>query len=188
MTLRRIPQRLKAGRRVLTALCLGAGLSSCAGSSSVATIPIEIPFAVDQEGCQIESTFQIDEQHFYAFTLSYLFRDGNQKSDHDNRTRVWRLVGGPERDPGSHIRTELGAPLMIHLTVMRMTDHGEEALFDGDVAHPKLSSWGETLNAQLTEIQLAPGRYRFVARSTSAAPELKSVRVEFRVTRAYKGK
>ncbi|WP_374593808.1 DUF5625 family protein [Aquabacterium sp.] len=178
---------LTHGRRLLTTLLMSVGLGSCANGAAPPTVPIEIPFAVDQEGCVVALEFQVKKLDYYSFNLTYVYKD-EKPSDNDDRSRVWRLVGGGVRDPVSNKRIEPGAPLVIHLTVTQLTDQGELVVFDKEMAHPKLSSWGETLNARLAALQLPPGRYRFMATSLKAAPALKSVRTEFSVYHAYMGK
>jgi hypothetical protein len=165
---------------LLLILCV-FGFTGCDAYSGILKPPLSVLFPVETAGSRISSTFDIVKTDCYSIELQY-FCDRNLRDD------VWKKVGGSVKDESGKW-VEPGAPIIIQIRLVQENGATDSVKVDKEFVAPKLSSWSDcVLDAELTYLQLAPGRYIIIAESLKNAPELKEIRTELHIVKAYLGK
>jgi len=172
--------------RALAVLVVGLGVAG-ASSEEVQKIPHSLPFNVSKQGFTVESAFEVHEEAWYGIDLTYLY--GRGEISVNDRTLVWHLVGGSEKNSKTRQWEEPGAPLELEILLRREEPGKTVEVLRRHVVQPRLSSWGEdTLTTELAAARLPSGRYHLIVRSLAAAPMLQDIRARIDVIRAYRGK
>ncbi|WP_228982634.1 DUF5625 family protein [Paraburkholderia gardini] len=145
-------------------------------------MPISVPFNLATSGNDVSVNFVVDKEFFCAVNLKYFFQSENPA----DRERVWALVGGMKMSGTAF--DERGAPVTVRVSIWKILGEDESLLTEQIVSSPRLSSWGQTLNARLMLIKLEPGRYVIRASTLLGAPQLSKVETQLSVVQAYLGK
>lgn len=157
------------------------GFTGCDAYSGIRKPPLSVLFPVETAGSRISFMFDISKTDFYAVKLRY-FCDKNLRDD------VWKKVGGEVIDESGKW-VEPGAPIIIRIRLVQENSATDSVKIDKEFATPKLFSLGDCeFDARLTYLQLTPGRYTLTAESLKEAPELKEIRTELQIVKAYLGK
>lgn len=144
------------------------------------------PLEVDGPVSTATLMVQVSQPDSYSISLSYPYLDIDARNARGaEREQAWKFAGGRISKNGD--TQESGSPFVFQVRISEVPS-GKEIL-NQHISHPKLTSWGgNTLNANLVQINLRSGNYQvFVSRSgeLGAVPRT-ALQLEFKRTGARK--
>jgi len=162
---------------------------ACAGDAPGPKPPIELPFAVHQEGATVSTEVRIvkkfpyelsiafpwivkSERYSYRFELTFPF------SNNEERDRVEKVVGGHEWNMRTGNLTNPGVPIQVKVIVRVIEPMGERILEEREVTTKGVQAGNpEHLKRRIGFFELPPGLYRVTVTNLKGATEFSSVRV-----------
>lgn len=156
------------------------------------TPPTKFQLNIEEAGNKIEKDFQIVEKRLYAFSLDFLFKEGNQA----DRDRVRKLSGGNfgiDKSGNQVIpKGDDGVPLTLNLIITKIQENNKEVqIFQKEIHTNKIGiccTGASNFSKELAALLLDIGQYRVSIKNTELAPELGETQINFSITIAYRGK
>jgi len=162
---------------------------ACAGDAPGPKPPIELPFAVHQEGATVSTEVRIVKKFPYEFIFafpwivksepgSYQFMLTFPFSNNEERDRVEKVIGGSGWNTRTGNLTDPGVPIQVKVTVRIIEPAGERILEEREVTTRGLDAWNpKRLKRRIGFFKLLPGLYRVTVINLKGAPEFKNIRV-----------
>jgi hypothetical protein len=175
----------KRGMCVLISYVL-MSLPACADDARTKKLPFAQAVAVQKRGSLVDVELLIPEERVYAFSLQFMFKEGDEK----DYARVRQLIGAFERNSNRN-SLKAGEPLALNLRVEDTESNNIKVIFDQPlkVDEIQVSSWGgSSFTKELTALKLPRGRYHIVVSADQDTPAFAGADVKFLTTIAYRGK
>jgi len=162
---------------------------ACAGDAPGPKPPIELPFAVHQEGATVSTEVRIVKKFPYEFIFafpwivksepgSYQFMLTFPFSNNEERDRVEKVIGGSGWNTRTGNLTDPGVPIQVKVTVRIIEPAGERILEEREVTTKGIQAGNpEHLKRRIGFFELLPGLYRVTVINLKGAPEFKNIRV-----------
>jgi len=176
---------------MLVCFCLGG----CAASAP--RPPVELPFAVHQEGATVSTELRIPNKLSFAFIPAfpwiailgpphtYSFRLVFPVKDYEESKSVRKLVGRGTMNIFTGNLAEPGIPIQVKLTIRVIETAGEKTLVEKEVTTMGLDAWNEKrLKRGMGRFKLPPGLYRVTLENLKGKPEFANIGVLFGIYEA----
>ena len=162
---------------------------ACAGGEPGPKPPIELPFAVHQEGATVSTEVRIVKKFPYELSIafpwivksepgSYQFMLTFPFSNNEERDRVEKVIGGSGWNTRTGNLTDPGVPIQVKVTVRIIEPAGERILEEREVTTKGIQAGNpEHLKRRIGFFKLLPGLYRVTVTNLKGAPEFKNIRV-----------
>ncbi len=139
---------------------------------------VSVPFNAGVAGSSAEGEFRVLRADLYAFTLEYMFREG----DREDQERVRRLVQGIDLRQYPPRYLDEGLSIPVRLSVSRRGEGQPWSVKDGISTKQVPYSFGATgVSRRIETAWLTPGRYLARIEALGDAPEARGISARFEV-------